>query len=92
MSEEKPKLQEEILAKDRQWAFDSLETFYITGRGKCFVVACPINCNDFDWIVNREVTIDGKPHKIIGIERFMHMPPWKKGEKISLLIADFGSL
>jgi hypothetical protein len=88
----KPKSQEEILAKDQLWSFDSVDTFHISGRGKAFVVKCPINCLDFDWLIGHDAIIDGKTYKIVGVERFMHSPPWKKGEDISLLIADYGAL
>ena len=93
MSDEKPsKSQEEITAKDKPWAFDSIQTYYIAGRGKSFVIKCPITCQDFDWLIGREVTVDGKQHKVIGIEKFMHAAPWNAGEKISILVDDFGSL
>lgn len=92
MSEGKAKSQEEIQAKDKPWSFESIEKYYIAGRGKCFVIKCPFTCQDFDWLINREVTIDTEKHKIIGVERFMHAPPWSVGEKISVLVEDFGSL
>ena len=92
MTDPVSKSQEEILAKDRLWSFDSIETYYIAGRGKSIVVKCPFTCQDFDWLIGREAIIDGKTHKITGVERFTHSSPWKKGENISLLIADYGSI
>lgn len=86
------KSQEEILAKDKMWEFTSQDKFHIAGRGKAYVVKCPIACGDFDWIIGKDVIIDGSKHKVVAVERFTHMPPWRKGESISLLVAEFGSL
>jgi hypothetical protein len=86
------KSQEEVLAKDKVWEFNSLGTFYIAGRGKCFNVKLPITCIDFDWIINKKAKIDEEIHTIIGVEKRAHSPPWRTGEEVSLLVSQFGKL
>ena len=86
------KTQEEILAKDKPISLNSTGVFYITGRGKGFSVLLPFTCADFDWLMNREIEIDGEKHTIIGVEKRAHYPPWRTGEAVSLLVKDFGKI
>lgn len=83
------KTHEEILAKDAPLSFNSTGVFYIVGRGKAYSVQLPFTCAAFDWILNRDVNIDGAMHKIIAIEKKAHNPPWRKGEEITLLVDEF---
>jgi hypothetical protein len=39
-------------------------------------------------LVGAEVLIDGKVHRVLGVERFMHMPPWSEGELVGLALED----
>ena len=48
------------------------------------VMLNPFTCNDFDWIIGKEVFIKHTIRKVIGVERFMHAESWKKGENIIL--------
>jgi hypothetical protein len=41
-------------------------------------------CENFNHLIGCNVKIDDKIKKIIGVERFCHNPPWRKGEKIGL--------
>ena len=50
-----------------------------------FVVENPRNCDNFEWIIGKDVTIDGREYTVIDVERFAHAAPWKKGDKIGLL-------
>lgn len=66
--------------------FTSLDEFQITARGPVFIVSNPFECKDFSHLFNKPVIINGKMHKCIGVERFMHCPPWRAGEEIGLLV------
>lgn len=68
------------------YEFTSSEAFEVPGRGIAYPVANPVLCNDFGHLIGQTVLIDGQPRKVIAIERFMHMPPWRAGEEISLLV------
>lgn len=66
------------------YVFVSLDIFKIRGK-KCFVVKNPHECSSFKHLKGT-VIIDGKKQNVIGIERFMHAPPWRAGEHISLMV------
>ncbi len=65
--------------------FDSIGIFKVRDK-KCFVVENPTECNDFNHLTNENVLIDSKTYYVIAVECFMHCPPWRKGEKISLMV------
>lgn len=45
--------------------------------------------DDFGHLLNHRVTLDGHSGFICrGVERFAHMPPWRRGELVGLLILD----
>lgn len=55
--------------------------------GHTFVVVENIrDCHDFAWLEGARVVIAGHPYKVLGVEKFLHSPPWIKGETIGLLI------
>lgn len=70
--------------------FISQGTFNIAGRGVAFCVLNPTDCSDFDHLIGHTVLIDGTAHRVAAVERFAHMPPWRKGESISLLVKPVG--
>jgi hypothetical protein len=37
-------------------------------------------------LIGAEVLIDGKTHRVLGVERFAHAPPWREGELIGLAV------
>lgn len=77
------------LAHDEvKFVFTSEDTFHIKGRGKCFAVRNPIECQNFDHLVGFNVEIDGQVHRVIGVERFAHNAPWRAGEAIALQVAE----
>lgn len=50
-----------------------------------FTTKNPKECDDFDWLIGQEIEVDGKKVVVRDVERFMHMPPFKKGEIIGIL-------
>ncbi len=65
--------------------FDSIDTFEVRDK-KCFVVGNPTECNDFNHFTNENVLINNKAYYVIAVGCFMHSAPWRKGEKISLMV------
>lgn len=63
----------------------SLEEFLVQGK-RVFAVENPIECNDFKWIIGQKVIIDTEEFTVIRVERFAHMPPFRKGERIGLMV------
>ncbi len=41
-------------------------------------------CHDFSHLIQNLVSVDGSLYRVKGVERLMHHPPWRKGEKIVL--------
>jgi hypothetical protein len=41
---------------------------------------------DFAHLVGKRIIINGRLETCFSVERFNHLPPWKAGERISLLI------
>lgn len=41
---------------------------------------------DFAHLLGQEVLIDGQCYRCQGVERFLHSPPWYRGEPIGLLV------
>jgi len=77
---------EEIKASETVQTFTSLGKWEMVGRGEVYTVRCPFKCYGFEWLLNKPAIIDGKELKVIGIEKFAHMPPFAKGELIGLLV------
>lgn len=59
----------------------------IKERGTVFGVANDRECDDFAHLLNQEVMIDGTVYLCRGVEHFSHIPPWRKGEPIGLLVS-----
>jgi hypothetical protein len=67
------------------FAFTDPEWFKVDGgKGDAAVVPNPHECDDFYHLIGQHVLIDGQVRRVRGVERFMHMPPWRAGERISL--------
>lgn len=66
--------------------FVSQENFKVGNRGTAYVTTNPTECQSFKYLIGMEVSINGIKHTVIGVEGFMHAPPWRAGEKISLLV------
>jgi hypothetical protein len=41
---------------------------------------------DFAHLLRQEVLIDGALYRCTGVERFVHSPPWLRGEQIGLAV------
>ncbi len=67
--------------------YESLNKFTISDRGILFIVELDRECEDFDFLLNEQVKIDGIIKTVKAVEKFAHMPPWRKGEKVGLLVS-----
>ncbi len=65
--------------------FESRDNFFVNGRA-CYVVENPERCNDFTHLIGQEVEIDNVAWRIVGVECFLHLPPFKVGEPIALMV------
>ncbi len=68
--------------------FNDAEGFYISGRGQVFAVLLDRETHDFAHLIGQEVSVNGKKYTCTGIERFCHTAPWRKGERIGLLVKE----
>ena len=66
--------------------FNSLGNYKVNNK-QVFTVNNPKECDDFDWLNGQMVAIDNNNYKITGIEIYAHAPPWRKGEKIGLMVS-----
>lgn len=73
-----------------KFAFTSLGTFHINGRGTAvyivYTVLNPFECFDFSHLIGQLVLIDGEARKVAAVERYAHTAPWHKDEKIGLVV------
>lgn len=67
------------------YELQSLDKFEVPGRGLIYLVENPFECNHFDHLIG-QIQIDGMVRTVTGIERCVHTPPCRKGEKIGLLV------
>ena len=66
--------------------FKSAGWFEIKGRGWEAAVSLDRDTADFSHLTDRRVTIDGQTYLCIGVNHFRHHPPWRKGERIGLVV------
>src|SRR3990167_11521005 len=71
--------------KDKQLVFTSQSQLDL-GLEACFIVPNPHECYNFLHLIGQTVIIDGNVYKILGIERYLHMSPYKKFEPIGLRV------
>lgn len=74
------------MGTESMFQFVSSGMFDIPGRGTVYTVSNPGECSNFTHLIGQEVKIDGTLHKIIGVERNAHSPPWRMGEAIGLFV------
>jgi hypothetical protein len=67
-------------------SFKSLDSFKVRGHD-VHAVELASDVTDFDHLIGHDVEIDGTVYRCIGVERFAHNPPWRKGEKIGIMVA-----
>lgn len=44
----------------------------------------PVKCWDFDHLIGHYIIIDDCVRKVMGVEKFLHLPPYRKGENIGI--------
>ena len=49
------------------------------------------DCDDFDWLKGQRISLDGVDCRVAAVEFFAHSPPWRKGERIGLLVRSDGT-
>lgn len=70
-------------------AFKALEFFRLPSRGMVvYIVDLDRTCSNFDHLLHKDVEIDGAIRFVQAVERFTHVPPWEKGERIGLAVED----
>ena len=65
--------------------FASLDSYTAGGR-TTFFVHNNEECYDFAHIIGKTVMIDGVLCDVIGVDRYTHLPPFRKGDVIGLVI------
>jgi len=64
-------------------------TFELNKRNyPCFVTLLDRETTDFSHILGERINIDGVVYRGKFVERFLHAPPWRKGEKISIVVEE----
>jgi translation elongation factor EF-Tu-like GTPase len=58
----------------------------IKGRGTIYTGRLDRETHDFAHLLGKKVLINGVESEVIGIERYAHMPPFRKGEAIGLFV------
>ena len=66
--------------------FAALDRVSVRGRGILVSVELDRDTDDFAHLVGKKIIINGRLENCFAVERFDHLPPWKAGERISLLI------
>jgi hypothetical protein len=69
--------------------FSADDKFWVHSRQKwAYPVINPEACFDelFSHLIGRKVKLNGQEVKVVAVDRFAHLPPFLKGESISLLV------
>jgi hypothetical protein len=66
--------------------FKALDRYKVPDVGLLVTVELDRDTDDFSHLVGQKIVIDGKLETCFSVERFSHMPPWKQGQRVSLLI------
>jgi hypothetical protein len=74
------------LEEHKMAEFKAAGWFEIKGIGWEAAVTLDRDTRDFSHLLQRPVVIDGQPYVCIGVHRFGHQPPWRKGEHIGLVV------
>lgn len=66
--------------------FKLLGATVIRGRGLLLLTELPDDCEtDLDWLIGATVVVGKKTIVCRGVERYAHMLPYRKGERIGIL-------
>jgi hypothetical protein len=68
--------------------FQSAGWFEVNGVGWEAAVLLDRDTDDFGHLLGRRVHIDGTPYHCIGVNHFAHPPPWRRGERIGLVVKE----
>jgi hypothetical protein len=68
--------------------FRSTEWYEVKGVGWEAAVLLDRDTSDFVHLVGRLVRIDGTSYQCIGVNHFGHAPPWRRGERIGLMVKE----
>jgi hypothetical protein len=68
--------------------FRSTEWYEAKGGGWEAAVLLDRDTSDFGHLVGRLVRIDGTSYQCIGVNHFGHSPPWRRGERIGLMVKE----
>ena len=63
----------------------SIDEFKLKGKD-CFCVENNFACRDFNHLIGKDVMINNKVERVIGVERFAHGKTYVKGERIVLMV------
>jgi hypothetical protein len=66
--------------------FKSLSHYFAEGRGDIYIVENNRERDNFNDFFDGPIVIDGNEYEVRGIERFCHMPPFREGERIGILV------
>lgn len=66
--------------------YKSIDTYWIEGRGRVFVVANDEESLDFKHLIREKIEIDGKNYICMGVERHAKGSPTRVGEPIGILV------
>lgn len=66
--------------------FSAVGWFEIKGVGWEAAVTLDRDTADFAHLLQRRVMIDARPYVCISVNHFRHTPPWRKGERIGLVV------
>ena len=64
---------------------DTNDTFMVNGK-RAFAAKNPSECYNFNHLTGHEVEINGNIEKIYSVERYVHIPPWRQGESICIVL------
>ncbi len=68
------------------YSFEDAERFTIKPNKIMFSVKNPVECYDFNHLINNVVMICGRTWVVKGVDRFAHAAPWWQGELIGLWV------
>lgn len=70
------------------YEFKSKRSWKVKEVGLVIGVENPVDCDDPSFLTGYVVMINNKLYEVIGVERYLHNKPFKKGEDIGLLVKE----
>lgn len=81
-----PEAQATPVAPPERPNFIVLDRTNLKGVGLLVSVELDQDTDDFGHLVGKKIIVNGRLETCFSVERFNHLPPWKAGERIGLLI------